>query len=167
MAGRLKWHEYLGPQGRYQWHELLGQESGPVPEPPPQPTIHAITPARAPRVIAGTAVPGAMVQIVINFVPHLTISADVNGDWAFVFSAAAGNYSIEVRQIVGSLASEYTAPVLFMILPPLDPTLPSGVGRRPVGKDEEVEPPPPERPPEVGRLKVPFRRPRAWPSGKG
>jgi hypothetical protein len=171
MAGRPLWQETFDELGRPLWQETFDAEEDPEdppPTPPPAPTIDPLTPQISPRTISGQAIPGATVQVVISLVPHATLTADSNGDWVFVFTASPGNYSIEARQVVESLASEYSEPVVFVILPDVVPPSENGHGGRNAGPypDEEKRPPQPERPPGVGRLFAPFRRPRAWPGEK-
>lgn len=164
MAGQLLWQELFDGDGLLVWQELL--EQNPVnPDPPDPPTLDAITPQVAPRTISGTAVPGATVQIVITLVPYTTVIADVNGDWAFAFNEPPGAYSIEVRQIVDSVASEYTPAVVFHILPDEDPPEHHGGS----GRDDlrDIPEPPITAAPGGGLLKRPFRRPPVWPTEKG
>lgn len=162
MAGQLLWQELFDGDGLIVWQELLDQ--APVnPDPPDPPTVDALTPQVSPRLISGTAEPGAMVQAIINGVPHITIYADGNGDWAFVFVAAAGNYGLEVRQIVDSVASEYTDILVFVLVADEPPAPNRGRGRH---DDDEFIHPEPMPGQEVARLSVPFRRPAAWPGEK-
>lgn len=132
----------------------------PDPDPPLPPTIDALNPAVSPRTISGTGVPGAVVQLLIDSVPFQSIVVDVYGDWAVGFNAAPGAYSLEARQLVGALASAYTEPVVFVIVPDVAPRPHSYYGG---SLEEEKKPPPPPPPLGVRLLSVPFRRPAAWP----
>jgi hypothetical protein len=161
MVAKARWVNRVDSLGRTEWLNSL-VVSSPGPTPPDPPTVDALTPQVSPRSISGTAEPGAMVQAIINGVPHITIYADGVGDWAFVFVAAPGNYGLEVRQIVDSVASEYSDQVVFVLIP--DEPLPTNRGAGRHGKDEYEHPMPMGE--EPARLAVPFRRPAAWPREK-
>lgn len=162
MAGEPLWQETLDAEGRPKWQETLDQGAD-GPTPPEPPTIDALTPQLSPRTISGRAQPGAIVQAIINGLPAGMYLADSYGDWAFVFAAAPGNYGLEVRQIVDSIASEYTDIVVFALVPDEPLPLNRGAGRH--QKDEFEYPLPMGE--EPARLAVPFRRPAAWPGEKG
>lgn len=126
---------------------------------PDPPTIDFLNPTISPRYISGTATPGATVQALIGGEPYATVMADSNGDWTFLFAGNPGPHSVEVRQLVNDVASEYTAPKVFVILPDVVPE----PGRYSGGGVVEEKKP---QPPEVRLLRTPFRRPAAWPSDK-
>ncbi|MCC7462918.1 MAG: hypothetical protein IT480_10720 [Gammaproteobacteria bacterium] len=137
---------------------------GPEPDPPGVPTVGILHPAPTPRLITGTAEPGAIVQVVISGVPFQTVVADSYGVWQVAFSGVPGLYSIEVRQQVGGLWSGYSAPMSFELLPEPLPPPSNYVPDRERGTQKDPDPQTPVTSlPGVGQISTPFRRPRAWP----
>lgn len=167
------WWESFDAQGRAMLLDPPANPGGdPGPgDPPSPPLINTLHPAVSPRLITGLAIPGAPVQIVIDEVPYTTVVADQVGEWAISVTATYGTYSIEARQQGDDEQwSEYSIPVLFVILP--DPGVPDSSGYDPSFEEKKERDAIPlvvdeVAMPEVGRISVPFRRPRSWPSDKG
>ena len=133
---------------------------------PPVPVLYHMQTGPSPRLIYGSARPGAIVHVRIDFGNRMIVQADQYGEWRQYFETAPGMYTVDVRQELNGYQSEWSESKILAVVHDVtfgdsgDMKMTSTADRQRVKREMDVRQ---ESMPSAPTISAPFRTPKAWP----